>query len=397
MEISWLADGRPEIKIKKQSEKWMHYERRPERPVEFLGLIRTLPAIELPVLRHHFREERNKRIYSFSSKEAEYISRVLEHPYKKVESVRSEKYSIRRLSEKRPYTSFDMGAGEDASITLIERLMSAPKGALIVIEELEATLHPAAQKELTKALLKLADERNLQIIGSTHSQHVLGALPSESRMLLAKNGSQHEVLVGPTVEQATSDLSGQPIPELLVICEDEFACCIVRNLLDAEFARRVQLVSGGSKSELADRVRNHLCFSDSGKGLVLWDADVPADEREGYRKKAEKRHPSESVDCRVTYGVLPGEGPPERWLLDALVRDEGREMSEMLGLGSSENALELLESAAVEQPHDRLKPIARYVARSTEDILALLATCIRKIDPESAAEINKLVKRALRG
>jgi energy-coupling factor transporter ATP-binding protein EcfA2 len=54
IQIKWQYSDISPVSISKQSDKWMRYERRPARPVEFLGLSRAVPAIELSTLRNQF-------------------------------------------------------------------------------------------------------------------------------------------------------------------------------------------------------------------------------------------------------------------------------------------------------------------------------------------------------
>lgn len=54
IKITWKYNGAEELPIEKKSDKWMHYDRRPRRPVHYLSAIRSIPAIEQRVLRSHF-------------------------------------------------------------------------------------------------------------------------------------------------------------------------------------------------------------------------------------------------------------------------------------------------------------------------------------------------------
>ena len=94
------------------------------------------------------------------------VERILGRQYPKVEEINRKKFKIRRTSDS-GYTSFNMGAGEDSLIALLAQLSQLPKGSLVVIDEVETALHPAAQRKLVEALLQLSWERKLQIIGST--------------------------------------------------------------------------------------------------------------------------------------------------------------------------------------------------------------------------------------
>jgi AAA domain, putative AbiEii toxin, Type IV TA system/RecF/RecN/SMC N terminal domain len=64
-------------------------------------------------------------------------------------------------------------------------LLTAPRGSLILIEEIENGLHPARIHLLVELLTGLTAERDVQILATTHSPAVLGAL-ADTDLELAK-------------------------------------------------------------------------------------------------------------------------------------------------------------------------------------------------------------------
>ncbi len=68
------------------------------------------------------------------------------------------------------------GFGANALILLLHQLLTADKGATVLIEEPEIHLHPKAQAELAEVLADTAKAENKQIIMTTHSEYVAGRL-----------------------------------------------------------------------------------------------------------------------------------------------------------------------------------------------------------------------------
>jgi len=66
------------------------------------------------------------------------------------------------------YPSHYMGAGEQKIIYLMNEVIRAPRSALILIEELDISLHESAIRSLINFLSSEAEQRNLQIVFTTH-------------------------------------------------------------------------------------------------------------------------------------------------------------------------------------------------------------------------------------
>jgi hypothetical protein len=143
VEVCWEYDEAKQIRIQKRSDKWMRYERRPQRPVHYLGVRRSVPAIEQNVLRFHFggkwkRRETKPLNLGFRAR----VSDIMGRSYDEAEIMSSSVYSIRRCKSGNPHSSFNMGSGEDVLIHLMYILQECPNGSLIVIEEIELGFHP---------------------------------------------------------------------------------------------------------------------------------------------------------------------------------------------------------------------------------------------------------------
>lgn len=72
--------------------------------------------------------------------------------------------------------ALNTGFGITYVLSVLVAVLFAPKGSLVLIENPEAHIHPAAQAALMK-LISRAAEHGVQIILETHSDHVInGAL-----------------------------------------------------------------------------------------------------------------------------------------------------------------------------------------------------------------------------
>ena len=72
-------------------------------------------------------------------------------------------------------SAVNIGFGISYTLPVIVALLSAPKGALIILENPEAHLHPAGQAEMAKLMAKVA-AKGVQIVVETHSDHIINGI-----------------------------------------------------------------------------------------------------------------------------------------------------------------------------------------------------------------------------
>lgn len=70
-------------------------------------------------------------------------------------------------------TLLDVGFGVSQVLPVIALLFFVPEGSIVLIEQPELHLHPNAQANLADLFLTVANERNLQLIVESHSEHLV--------------------------------------------------------------------------------------------------------------------------------------------------------------------------------------------------------------------------------
>ena len=174
------------------------------------------------------------------------LSSILVREYSQAEVQESKKYTFQRCHADVPYTAFNMGAGEVCMISLLYLLQQIPQGGLLVVEEIEAGLHPQAQVRLAQALIKICLQKHIQVICSTHSETFLDALPRQARLLMMRSGDEHSVIESPSTRFAMYEMTGVAQPELIIYCEDKIAAILIEEALSQELRLRVRIQHVGS-------------------------------------------------------------------------------------------------------------------------------------------------------
>lgn len=187
-----------------------------------------------------------------------------------------------------------MGYGEGRSQYLIGRLETLPERSLILIEEPETSLHPSAQYALGRYLVDVAIRKRHQILLTTHSEFILGALPSESRVYLKRTDNGIDLILGLTALQAKSLLTEGQVKALTVLVEDNCAATVLCEIIrrtDPDFLRSIGIHPCGDADIIARTVQT---LKDTGLVVAaVRDADKGDAPRENIFK-------------------LPGNQPPER-------------------------------------------------------------------------------------
>lgn len=220
-----------------RTKRWQGYKRRPERPVFFAGIGLYLPKIEQ---RDFITRNATRLTIAETTIVAESIRsaccRVVGQPYNRVLSNRV-RYSGHEgviISVERQGTAYSeahMGYGEGRSQYLVTHLETLPDRTLVLIEEPETSLHASAQHELGRYLVDVAVRRRHQVLLTTHSEPLLDALPSLSRVFLTRGHAGVETIAGLSAAEAQSLMSQGRTKALVVLVEDPVGRAVLREIL----------------------------------------------------------------------------------------------------------------------------------------------------------------------
>jgi len=224
------------FRITKPTQRWRVPDNAPKRDVFLLDIARTLP-LDASVGYAKIARSAAAEVESadIGDQFRERLSHVLGRNYKKARFATSDVDNKRAVGllerEWGELSQFHQGAGEDSTLDLFRTLQGVPVNSLLLIDEVEASLHPRAQRRLVRFLLWLARQRRIQVILSTHSPYVLQELPQEARILLLPGPQGLSVVYGVSAEFAMSRLDDEVHPEAHVFVEDREAETLLREIL----------------------------------------------------------------------------------------------------------------------------------------------------------------------
>lgn len=164
----------------KDEDRWQpRKSRRRERYNRFIGLLSCMPHIEAEsqITRFEFAISDLDLSLAKQQEMIQVASGILNRRYLTIKQGRKgtglRRFLVASVEQGQPiaqttYTSHYMGAGEYKVLKLIQEVLTAPNDGLLLIEELEVSIHEAALVRLVRWLIEQAEKKNLQIIFSTH-------------------------------------------------------------------------------------------------------------------------------------------------------------------------------------------------------------------------------------
>ncbi len=215
-------------------------------------------------------------------------------------------------------SQYHQGAGEDTTLDLIRTLQDLPNYSLLIIDEVEASLHPKSQRRLIQFLLWFARQKKCQVILSTHSPYILQELPKEARVMIMSGTEGINIVTGITPEFAMSKMDDGDYPELDIIVEDNDTSVWLREIL--------------ANLDDADEILPRVRISPVGPANV-----VQIMGKLGYENKL----PYKSIaivdgDKDATLGCLkmPGKEAPEHVVFEELKNIKWASLPERFGIGA---------------------------------------------------------------
>lgn len=118
------------------------------------------------------------------------------------------------------YTSLSMGAGEQKLFHLLEKLYNAPEYALLLVDEIDLTLHTIALHRLLDKVVKVANEKHLQVVFTSHREELTKRKDINVRHLWKPAGTTRTLCLNHTTPACVSRLSGVINREYEVFVED---------------------------------------------------------------------------------------------------------------------------------------------------------------------------------
>lgn len=238
--------------VRKPTSRWLGHSDRPERQVVYIDLNRLQPvATRVGYARIAKTRHSEASAVQFNADQVDRFSSVMGKRYDSAKIALTDIDNIREVpvisKNGIAYSGFHQGSGETTVAELLQ--VPLPKNGLILIDEIESSLHPRAQRRLIRDLAERCREAELQIIITTHSPYILEELPLEARMHILESGGTKIIAAGVSPQFAMTKMDDENHPECDIYVEDEVAKTWIGEILSAKSSDifpRVSIIPFGS-------------------------------------------------------------------------------------------------------------------------------------------------------
>lgn len=346
-------DARHPTSLRKPTDRWRGNPKRRQRHVEYIDLSRIQPV----PARVGYAKLANPAYTEASSDPFEKsklgrFCEILGRSYDGVKMATSQADATREVpvisSQGAVFSGFHQGAGETTLVELLTK--DLPRHSLVLIDEIESSLHPRMQRRLIRDLAEICRVFELQVVLTTHSPYVLEELPPEARAHIVLAGGRREIVYGVSPEFAMSTMDDVAHHECDLYVEDDQGAAMLVEILAAHnpgLVQRCQLIPYGA--------------SNVGKALGQMVAGSRFKRPSCVFLDGDK---SEDVGCLL----LPGEDAPERVVFEALEGKGWSKLSERTGRGFADVADACNKAMLLGDHHDWIRHAATLLVLSGDNL-----------------------------
>jgi ABC-type lipoprotein export system ATPase subunit len=333
-----IAGDNRHVEYRKAADRWTpRIDQRPVRDTYYIGIDSCVPAIE--------QESLTRTSYYMTplaggvancDQILRSAAQVLGRPYDDYSKTicGSRRYKKVRQPNCMAYTSLSMGAGEQRLFTILERLYNLPPYSILLIDELDLTLHTTALNRLVSIMVSIAANRHLQIVFTSHREELTTRDDINIRHIWTPAGGGQTFCLDHTTPDCLYRLSGHVEKPYEIYVEDDLAAAIVREeLRDTGMMDYVTLRQfGDAANAFVVAAGLEIQGQLSNNQLLLTDGDVYRTdlEREDIMKKrysgneADKDlHRQNALRCIKQFN-LPEHGHPESFIWSLLKTKTGK-------------------------------------------------------------------------
>jgi predicted ATPase len=370
--------------LRKPKKRWRGYKERSDRQVIWIDLSRIQPLSARPgyyrLANPQFKE---KSCINLDSSSLERLSQITGRNYEAAKMAYLDADEFRPVpvlqQGSKQYSGWHQGNGETVLAELMQ--VEIPQYSIVLIDEIESSLHPRFQRRLMRDLARLALSKELQIVLTTHSPFILEELPPEARVQLSDTPQGKRILYGVTPEFAMSSMDDIPQYECDLYVEDERAERMVLEIIAERATNRESVLRcktttfGAASVGQALGLMKHQNRFDR-PTFVFLDGDQ-----------------GESVGCLN----LSGDDAPERVVFESMKANKWFALHERIKRAFSDVDDACTQAMYLPDHHDWIKFAANKLVVGTDSLWQAMCSewAAKSLDAADASKITQPIEDAL--
>jgi predicted ATPase len=235
---------------------------------------------------NYYTVERIAENYQLTATQLDSVNKILQKNYTSARYIGHKLYDKQAFSPSvifetatRSYSECFAGSGELAVVNYVLALENLKPYDLLLLDEPETSLHPGAQEKLIEHLLRIVNDKKIQVIISTHSPTFVQLLPASALVVLEETPFGIEPRLMPTKASAFARLGLINKEKVTILTEDN----LLKAVVDRAVARLPKLMRDktvvvpaelGVSEMLSNQVRAHI--QANAKVVMVLDGDQKA-------------------------------------------------------------------------------------------------------------------------
>jgi ABC-type lipoprotein export system ATPase subunit len=330
----------------KQTDRWTpRYQSRPMRFTRFIGIKESVPDLEALTLNSMIHYKRDEAHDTLAEKIKDAAGGILNRSYSTLHRViyyYGMKKSFAVTTTGHTYSGISMSSGEQRVFRILEAVFSAPKYAMILIDEIDLFLHQDALMRLISALEEHCTSQKQQLIFTTHFPPVAN-LNEQISVVTLHRASVKTIVWSGYSYIALSHIIGKQDRPIAIYVEDDVAEAIVSHVASHLGIRKFVTIGhfGPASNAFALATGFSLACKNLENTLIVLDGDKcskPAERRSHLQKvftgdQAEHEKQRKSLVKKIRSFSTHNSCSPEQMLHKML------HTLNLVGLSGAESAL----------------------------------------------------------
>ena len=208
------------------------------------------------------------------------------------------------------YDSRTMGAGEVALFFLWWSIDRASNNTILLIEEPETHLSPASQEALSHYLLKVAVEKRLNVILTSHSHKIINSFSENQLVFLFRVGSVVKTRIGLPPPALLRTIGIDLHVDTVVLVEDQLAEIFLRLMLERvrpTLSRRIEISIRNGHGDITSLLKRMNGQFSKVKVIGCYDGDMRG-----------------SIDVENVSAIVDGGTSAAGLVIQDIVKEKGR-------------------------------------------------------------------------